>query len=183
MSLGMVERYDFVRPPLGSHEDMNNMSDDWSWPIRDDSFGNMMWRLGRTIGISETVLKDKMINVHSHTRILETLKPYQATTWSDQDLRALTLDLEPPWPTLNKSTINSPAYFMYPVNKVFMECLDKIVVIIIWWPTCPPEDGRRAVQLVKEHLKTAMPRRKNYHHHQEVNIRVEDQVYLQATPL
>ena len=111
--------------------------------------------------------------------------PYQATTWSDQDLRALTLGLEPPWPTLNNSTTNSPAYFMYPVNKVFMECLDKIVVIIIWWPTCPPEDGRRAVQLVQEHLKTAMPRRKNYtnHHRQGVNFLAEDQVYLQATSL
>ena len=66
-----------------------------------------------------------------------------------------------------------------------MEYLDKIVVIIIWWPTCPPEDGRRAVQLVKEHLKTTMPRKKNYtnHHHQEVNFLVEDQVYLQATSL
>ena len=73
-----------------------------------------------------------MINVHSRTRILETLKPYQATTWSDQDLRALTLDLEPPWPTLNKTTTNSPTYFMYPMNKVLMECLGKIVVIIIW---------------------------------------------------
>ena len=72
-----------------------------------------------------------MINVHSHTSILETLKPYQATTWSDKDLRALTLDLEPPWPTLNKTTTNAPGYFMYPVNKVFMECLDKIVSIII----------------------------------------------------
>ena len=30
MSLGIVDVYDFVRPPLGSHEDMNNMSDDWS---------------------------------------------------------------------------------------------------------------------------------------------------------
>ena len=30
MSLGIVDIYDFVRPPLGSHEDMNNMSDDWS---------------------------------------------------------------------------------------------------------------------------------------------------------
>ena len=30
MSLGMVEMYDFVRPPLGIHEHMNNMSDDWS---------------------------------------------------------------------------------------------------------------------------------------------------------
>ena len=88
--------------------------------------------LGRTIGISETVLKDKMINVHPHTIILETLKAYQATAWSDQYLRALTLDLEPPWPTLNKTTTNSPVYFMYPVNKVFMECLDKIVFIIIW---------------------------------------------------
>ena len=27
--------------------------------------------LDSTIGISETVLKDKMINVHPHTRILE----------------------------------------------------------------------------------------------------------------
>ena len=41
--------------------------------------------LDRAIGISETVLKDKIINVHSHTRILETLKPHQATTWSDPD--------------------------------------------------------------------------------------------------
>ena len=41
--------------------------------------------LDRTIGISETVLKDKMINVHSHTRILETLEPYRATTWSDHN--------------------------------------------------------------------------------------------------
>ena len=72
-----------------------------------------------------------MINVHSHTRILVTLRPYQATTWSDQDLRALTLDLEPPWPTLNKTATNSPAYFMYPVNKVFMEYLGKLVVIFI----------------------------------------------------
>ena len=88
--------------------------------------------LDRTVGLSEIVPKDKIMNIHSHTRILETLKPYQATTWSDQDLRALTLGLEPPWPTLNNSTTNSPAYFMYPVNKVFMECLDKIVVIIIW---------------------------------------------------
>ena len=66
-----------------------------------------------------------------------------------------------------------------------MEYLDKLVVIFIWRHTCLPEDGRRIVELVKEHLKTAMPRRKNYtyHHHQEVNIHVEDQVYLQATPL
>ena len=87
--------------------------------------------LDSIIGISETVLKDKMINVHSHTRILETLKPYQATTWSEQDLRALTLDLEHLGPHSTKTTTNSPTYFMYPVNKVFMECLDKIVVIII----------------------------------------------------
>ena len=45
--------------------------------------------LDRTIGISETVLKDKMINVHSHPRVLETLKPYQAITWSDPDLGLL----------------------------------------------------------------------------------------------
>ena len=30
MSLGIVDIYDFVRPPLESHEDMNHMSDDWS---------------------------------------------------------------------------------------------------------------------------------------------------------
>ena len=42
MSLGIVDIYGFVRPPLGSHEDMNHMSDDWSEPIRGDSFGNMM---------------------------------------------------------------------------------------------------------------------------------------------
>ena len=73
-----------------------------------------------------------MINVQLHLRILETLTPYQATTWSDQDLRALIIDLEPPWPTLNKTTTKSLASFMYPVNKVLMGCLDKIVFIIIW---------------------------------------------------
>ena len=30
LSLEMVDIYDFVRPPLVSHEDMNHMSDDWS---------------------------------------------------------------------------------------------------------------------------------------------------------
>ena len=30
MSLRIVDMYDFVRPPLRSHEDMNRMSDDWS---------------------------------------------------------------------------------------------------------------------------------------------------------
>ena len=30
LSLEMVDIYDFVRPPLESHEDMNHMSDDWS---------------------------------------------------------------------------------------------------------------------------------------------------------
>ena len=124
-----------------------------------------------------------MINVHSHTRILETLKPYQATTWSDQDLRALTLDLEPPWPTLNKTTTNSLAYFTYPID--FMECLDKLVVIFLWWHTCLPEDGRRIVELVKEHLKIVMSRRKNYtnHHLQEVYLHIKDQAYLQTTSL
>ena len=29
MSLGIVVMYDFVRPPLGSHENMDHMSDDW----------------------------------------------------------------------------------------------------------------------------------------------------------
>ena len=72
-----------------------------------------------------------MINIHSHTRILETLTPYQATTWSDQDLRALTLDLEHLGPHSTKTTTNSPAYFMYPVNKVFMEYLENLVVMFI----------------------------------------------------
>ena len=30
MSLEIVDICGFVRPSLGSHEDMNNMSDDWS---------------------------------------------------------------------------------------------------------------------------------------------------------
>ena len=30
MSLGIVDIYDFLRSPLGSHEDMISMSDDWS---------------------------------------------------------------------------------------------------------------------------------------------------------
>ena len=56
--------------------------------MRDDAFGGIrMVGLRRTIGISETMLKDKMINVHSLTRILETLKPHQATTWSDSGHR------------------------------------------------------------------------------------------------
>ena len=48
-----------------------------------------------------------------------------------------------------------------------------------------PKTEEESLKLVKEHLKIVMSRRKNYtnHHHQEVNIRVEDQVYLQATYL
>ena len=172
--------------PSGSHEDMNNMSDNWSWPIRDDSFGNMMWlfgRLDRTIGISEIVLKDGLINIHSHTRILETLTPYQATTWSDPDFGLWlqidkTLANTQPWPSPNAS-----AHFTYPIG--FIECLEKLVVILLWWHTCLPEDGRRTVQLVRGFLKTAMSRRKNHtnHHRQGVNFLVEDHVYLQATSL
>ena len=41
--------------------------------MREDAFSFGV--LDRANGISETVLKDKMINVHSLTRILETLKP------------------------------------------------------------------------------------------------------------
>ena len=48
-------------------------------------YGYLFKGLDRTIGISEIVLKDKMVNVHSHPRILETLKPYHATIWSDHD--------------------------------------------------------------------------------------------------
>ena len=29
MSLGIVDIYGFVRPPVGSHENMEHMSDDW----------------------------------------------------------------------------------------------------------------------------------------------------------
>ena len=78
---------------------------------------------------------------------------------------------------------NASAHFTYPID--FMECSDKIVVIIIWGPICPPEDGRRVVQLVKEHLKTVMSRRKNYvnRYRQEVNFLVEDRAYLQTTPI
>ena len=121
------------------------------------------------------------------TRTLEPLKPLSST--KPQHNRIMTMGFgsrsSRPWPTLNHDHRQSPAYFMYPVNKVSMEYLDKLVVIIIWWPTCLPKDGRRAVQLVKEHLKTAMPRRKNYtnHHRQGVNFLIEDQVYLQATSL
>ena len=64
--------------------------------------------LDSTIGISETVLKDGMINIHSHTRILETLTSYQATSWSDHDL-GLDSRSRRPWPILNKTTTNSPA--------------------------------------------------------------------------
>ena len=88
--------------------------------------------LDRTIGLSEIVLKDKMINIHSHTRILETLKPHQATIWSESQPRALVLGQVDPGQHSTMTTTNTPAHFMYPVNKVFMEYLDKIVVIIIW---------------------------------------------------
>ena len=62
MGLGIVDIYDFVRPPLESHEDMNHMSDDWSWPIRmmlSIVQGDLFGGLGRTIGILGIVLKDK----------------------------------------------------------------------------------------------------------------------------
>ena len=68
-----------------------------------------------------------MINVHSHPRILENLKPYQATTWSAHDLGALTLDLEHLGPHSTETTTHTPAYLMYPID--FMEYLDKLVVI------------------------------------------------------
>ena len=41
MSLGIVDMYDFDRPPVGSHVDMNSMSDDWSWYIRKEAFGGI----------------------------------------------------------------------------------------------------------------------------------------------
>ena len=40
-SLGIVDMYGFVRTPLGNHEDMNSMSDGWSWPIQDDAIGGI----------------------------------------------------------------------------------------------------------------------------------------------
>ena len=42
MSLGIVDIYDFVRPPLGSHEDMNHMSDNWSSPMQNYAISDMM---------------------------------------------------------------------------------------------------------------------------------------------
>ena len=74
---------------------------------------------------------------------------------------------------------------MYPMNRNFMEYLVTLVVTFTWWPTRLTKDGRRIVHLFRKHLKTAMPRRKNYanHHRQGVNFLVEDQVYLQATSL
>ena len=78
------------------------------------------------------MLKDKVTNVRSHTRIPETLKPYQATTRLDHELGVLTLDREHLGPHSTITTTNASAYLMYPVNKVLMEYLDKIVVIIIW---------------------------------------------------
>ena len=41
MSLGIIDIYDFVRPPLGSHENMDHMSDDWILPIRNNAFGGI----------------------------------------------------------------------------------------------------------------------------------------------
>jgi len=73
--------------------------------------------LDRTIDISEIVLKDKMINVHSHTRILEILKPYQATTWSDHDHGLCVLGQEDLGKHSTMTTTNAPAYFTYLVNK------------------------------------------------------------------
>ena len=39
MNLGIIDIYDFVRPPLGSHKNMDHRRDDWIWPIRDGVFG------------------------------------------------------------------------------------------------------------------------------------------------
>ena len=97
--------------------------------------------------------------------------------------RALALGREDLCQCSIETTTNTPAYFTYPID--FMEYLDKLVVIFIWRHTCLPKNGRRVVQLIRRHFKTAMSRRKNYtnHHRQEVNLRVEDQVCLQATSL
>ena len=59
MDLGIVDMYDSVRSPLRSHEDMHGMSVDKSWSMREAAFPFRV--LDRAIGISETVLKDKMI--------------------------------------------------------------------------------------------------------------------------
>ena len=99
--------------------------------------------------------------------------------------RALVLGQVDPGQHSTMTTTNTPSYFRYVMNKVFMEYIDKIVVIIIWWHTFLLEDRRRAIQLVKEHLKTAMLTRKNYtnDHRQEVNFPIEDRAYLQTTPI
>ena len=41
MSLGIVDMYSFVRPPLGSHEDNNSMSNDWSRSTRVGTFSGI----------------------------------------------------------------------------------------------------------------------------------------------
>ena len=73
-----------------------------------------------------------MINVHSHTRTLETLKPYQATTRLDHDLGVLTLGREHLVPHLTVTTTNAPTYLMYPMNRNFMEYLVTLVVTFTW---------------------------------------------------
>ena len=73
-----------------------------------------------------------MINVHSHPRILETLKLYQATTRLDHDLGVLTLDREHLGPHSTVTTTNAPAYLMYPMNRNFMEYSVKLVVTFTW---------------------------------------------------
>ena len=82
-----------------------------------------------------------------------------------------------------ETTTNTPAYFVYPID--FMEYMDKLVVIFIWRHTCLPENGRRVVQLIRRHFKLPCLEGRTTPTTivKGVNIRVEDQVYLQATSL
>jgi len=63
------------------------------------------------------------------------------------------------WTTLNRDHHQCPNPLYVRRGPVFTEYSSKLVVVIIWGPTCLPEDRRGAVQLVREHLKTAMSRR------------------------
>ena len=74
---------------------------------------------------------------------------------------------------------------MYLMNKVFMEYLDKLVVIFILVTYLSTRRRKKNHWAGEETFEDRQPRRKNYTNHlrQEVNFRIEDQVYLQATPL
>ena len=68
------------------------------------------------------------------TRTLESLKPLSPTKLQHGRIMTmvLTLDQEHLGPYSTVTTTNNPTYFMYLMNKVFMEYLDKLVVIFIF---------------------------------------------------